>query len=187
MFNELVKNHNVQKSDKLIAFLASLCLFLSAIEYIIPKPLPFMRLGLANMPIIIALYLLKPKQVFFLVFLKVLGQGFISGTLFSYIFLFSLSGSFASCFVMLISKTIGKKYIGPIGVSILGSLANAGIQLVMADLLLFGDATRYIAPILTVNASLTGFLLGLFTSHFLQKSLWFSQLVDCNTKDCSNA
>ncbi|MDR1230490.1 MAG: heptaprenyl diphosphate synthase, partial [Spirochaetaceae bacterium] len=33
---------------KTAALLGAFCLFLSSIEYMIPKPLPFMRLGIAN-------------------------------------------------------------------------------------------------------------------------------------------
>ncbi len=139
VLNTIVKINTKTDTDKLIAFLASLCLFLSAIEYVIPKPLPFMRLGLANMPIIIGILVLRPKHLFFLVLLKVIGQGFITGTFFSYIFLFSLAGSFASACIMLAASKMFKNNIGPIGISLLGSLANAFSQIVLSDMLLFGD------------------------------------------------
>ena len=84
-----MQNPDTINRRNLIAFFASLCLFLSAVEYVIPKPLPFMRLGLANMPLVLALYVFGAKEILLLVLLKILGQGFITGTLFSYIFLFS--------------------------------------------------------------------------------------------------
>ena len=90
-----MQNPDTINRRNLIAFFASLCLFLSAVEYVIPKPLPFMRLGLANMPLVLALYVFGAKEILLLVLLKILGQGFITGTLFSYIFLFSAAGSFA--------------------------------------------------------------------------------------------
>ena len=40
---------------KTIAILGAFCLFLSAIEYMIPKPMPFMRIGLTNVPLLLAL------------------------------------------------------------------------------------------------------------------------------------
>ncbi len=172
MFNECVNKFN-NSNDKLIAFLASLCLFLSAVEFVIPKPLPFMRLGLANVPIILSLYLLKPKQIFFLMLLKVIGQGFISGTVFSYIFLFSLVGTFTSGCTMLIAHRTGKHYIGPVGICLLGSLANAASQIVLSDWVLFGESAQYIAPILIINASITGLALGIITAKFIDTSKWF--------------
>src|SRR5574344_1424039 len=86
-----------------ISFFAALCLFLSAVEYAIPKPLPFLRLGLANLPILLAIKKMKRRDVIVLILLKILGQSFISGTLFSYIFVFSAAGSFASGLMMMIT------------------------------------------------------------------------------------
>lgn len=165
---------STKNNDRLIAFLASLCLFLSAIEYVIPKPLPFMRLGLANMPIIIALYLLKPKELLFLVVLKVVGQGFITGTFFSYIFLFSAAGSFSAGLAMLCIHRVGKTAVSAVGISLVGSLANTLAQIIMSRIMLFGEAVRYIAPVLLISGVITGLLLGLFTAQFMQASKWFS-------------
>ena len=74
-----------------LAFLSAMCLFLSAVEYAVPKPLPFMRLGLANLPVIIAVKKWRFKSVVLLIALKVAGQALLSGTLFSYIFIFGCS------------------------------------------------------------------------------------------------
>ena len=35
--------------QRLVALAAAVCLFLASIEYLIPKPLPFLRIGLANL------------------------------------------------------------------------------------------------------------------------------------------
>ncbi|MFW6338510.1 MAG: Gx transporter family protein, partial [Alkalispirochaetaceae bacterium] len=104
---------------ELIAFLGAVSLFFSTIEYIIPKPVPFFRLGLANLPIIVTLPFFKPKHTLLLVLLKVLGQGLINGTLASYVFFFSLAGSFASAFAMLAAHRLGGRWISLIGVSVL--------------------------------------------------------------------
>ena len=86
-------------------------MFLSMIEYAIPKPIPFMRLGIANMGIMLSLYVLPIRQVLFLTLIKVFLQALISGTFFSYIFIFSFVGSFASVFAMLLSKNIFMKEV----------------------------------------------------------------------------
>ncbi len=41
-----------------IAFFSALCFFLSAVEYAVPKPLPFFKIGFANLPILISLSVL---------------------------------------------------------------------------------------------------------------------------------
>ena len=80
----LIDGRESSKKLDATALLGALSLFLSTLEYLIPKPLPFIRLGLANLPILIALFLLPPKFIFLLIGLKILGQGLVNGTLFSY-------------------------------------------------------------------------------------------------------
>ncbi len=160
-----------------IAFFAALCLFLSGIEYAIPKPLPFLRLGLANLPVILSLFVMKRRDTLWLILLKILGQGIITGTLFSYVFLFSAAGSFASGLTMLALYPLCKKSLSLVGLSLTGALANNLAQLAMARLILFGTNTRYIAPLLLITGLVTGLLLGLFTEYFCRKSRWFAQIL----------
>ena len=64
-----------QTTDKkLLPFLAALCLFLAAVEYAVPKPLPFLRLGLANLPVIVALFVMPTRDIYKLILLKIIGQ-----------------------------------------------------------------------------------------------------------------
>ena len=65
------------------ALLAAFCFFLSAIEYMLPKPMPFMRLGIANLPILLAVDLLPFKWFRVLAAAKVVGMRIVSGSLFS--------------------------------------------------------------------------------------------------------
>lgn len=180
--------------NKLISFLAALCLFLSAIENAIPKPLPFLRLGLANLPIVLSLYLLPRRKLLLLVLFKIVAQGMISGTLFSYIFLFSAGGSFASAIAMMAicgifgihaQKNINCSnvdnerklfFISAVGISLFGSLASTFAQLALARFFLFGENTKYIAPILLISGLVTGFALGMFAELFMQKSRWFREI-----------
>jgi len=161
---------------KLLPFLAALCLFLAAVEYAIPKPLPFLRLGLANLPVIVGLFILPNRDIYKLILLKVIGQALITGTLFSYIFLFSAAGSVASGLAMLGVHRLFKNRISCIGLSLAGAAANNIAQLVVAYFVLFGDATRYIAPILLISGAATGLILGIFTQMFIEKSKWFRSL-----------
>ena len=166
---------NKKEEEKLVAFFAALCLFLSTIEYAIPKPLPFLRLGLANLPILLALPLLNLKQVSLIVVLKILGQSLISGTLFSYVFLFSAAGSLASAMGMTIFYYLFKKknLISFVGLSLIGSLFNNFAQLIVARYILFGNGSRLIAPILLCMGTITGSLLGIFAEYFVSKSNWY--------------
>lgn len=160
------------ETERLLALLAALCMFLSLIEYLIPKPLPFIRLGLANLPILISLSFLSVRESFLLVLLKIFGQGLVNGTLFSYIFLFSLGGSLAAGFLMITAYHALKDYISLLGVSILGALGNNLIQILLARQIIFGKAALLMAPPFLIAGLLTSSLLGLFAIRFTESSEW---------------
>ena len=131
----------------IVALLGAFCLFLSAIEYLIPKPLPFMRIGIANLPIMLALDLLPAPFFFLLVAIKVLGQGLITGSLFSYIFIFSLLGSFASAAAMFaLRRGFGARRIGYVGTGTAGAVVSNLTQILLARFFVFGESAKFIAP-----------------------------------------
>lgn len=167
----------VKKDTFQICFLAACCLFLSTVEYAVPKPLPFMRLGLANLPVLLSVKKLRARGTLALTACKVLVQALVGGTMFSYIFVFSVAGSFASCLaVLLLYRLCGKSgSISFIGLSLAGSLANNAAQLFCARLMLFGGNTRYIAPLLLGVGLVTGLLLGVFANLFAHASRWYAE------------
>ena len=147
------------------------------IEYAIPKPLPFMRLGIANMGIMLALYVLPIRQVLFLTLIKVLLQALISGTFFSYIFLFSFFGSFSSVFAMILCKNLFKSKISFLGICLSGALANNLCQILLSYLMIFRSSTSYIAPILLISGFISSLVLGIFTQNFAKNSIWYDSLI----------
>ena len=163
---------------KRIAILAGLAFLLSAVEYTIPKPLPFIRLGLANIPILIAVACFPVSHVLLLVFLKIIGQGLIQGTLFSYTFLLSAAGSFAAGSVMILMFTLGGKKISLIGVSIAGALVSNMIQLYLAGILFAGAAVVLIGPPFLILGLASSTILGLLTQRFVTSSTWIDRVRD---------
>jgi len=160
----------------LIAFMGALCLFFSTIEYLFPKPFPFFRLGLANLPILLALDLFSPGYVLLLVLLKVVGQGLVSGTLASYVFLFSIAGSFASAIVMLAVHRAGQRWITLIGVSLFGSLASNIVQVTLSVTFIFGQSAWVIAPPFLGLGVASGLVVGMFAQRFRARSTWFASM-----------
>lgn len=154
-----------------LPFFASLCLFLSSIEYAVPKPLPFMRLGLANLPVIFAVKSFRFRDILLLITLKVLLSSFISGTMFSYVFLFSAAGSLASglavFFLYSCLKRFGiDRHISNLGLCLAGALANNAAQIAVARALIFGRQAYVIAPLLLVSGLVSGLALGIFANKF---------------------
>jgi heptaprenyl diphosphate synthase len=167
--------HRTKMNVEFVALLAAFALFLSTVEYMIPKPIPFMRIGLANLPLIIGLGVLTYREYFLLALLKVIGQGLISGTLFSYIGLFSLGGTLASSTVMLLLFIVFKEKISLLGISIAGATASNVVQIELARLVLFGSAARFIAPPFLIAGLITSILLGLFANRFVATSSWYKK------------
>ena len=169
------QNHSHHPQSRL-ALLGSLCLFLSALEYLIPKPLPFMRIGLANLPLLVALDIFGPKEFFLLALLKVLGQGIIGGGLFSYAFVFSLAGTFASATLMyFLRRLFGKKLLGFAGLGCAGAMASNGVQLILARYFVFGASLRYLVPPFLASGFVTGIVLGIVCEYFCRHSRWYAQ------------
>ncbi len=164
---------NSQRLDR-VALFAALSLFLSIIELVIPKPIPFFRLGLANLPLLIALTLFTRREFVLLVLLKVFGQGIVSGTLFSYVFLFSASGSFSSGAVMLLLRRWYPKRISLVGIGVVGAFASNSAQLLFASLYIFGQSTWLIAPLFLLIGTISGIILGAIAGYLLQHSRWLA-------------
>ncbi len=159
-----------------VAFLAGLCLFFSTIEYLFPKPLPFFRLGLANLPILISLEFFAPGYVFLLVLLKVLGQGLVNGTLASYVFLFSLAGSFSSVIVMLSVRRMFGRHISLVGISLFGAVASNVVQILLSVNFIFGLTAWVIAPIFMTLGTGSGLFVGMFAERFRTQSRWLETM-----------
>ena len=161
---------------EIVAFLGALCLFLSAVEYLIPKPLPFLRLGLANLPLLLGLGFLRPADLAAVLLLKVLGQGLVNGTLASYVFLFSFAGSAASLAAMTVMARLGRRRVSLVGVSLSGALASALVQLALSLAFVFGASARPIAPLSLGSALAAGLLMGIFAERFSRTSQWLAAL-----------
>ena len=156
------------------ALLAAFCFFLSAIEYMLPKPLPFMRLGIANLPILLAVDLLPFNWFLVLAAAKVVGMSIVSGTLFSYVALFSLAGTMVAALVMRGVRRAGGRAVSLVGVSIAGAVTSNAMQMLIARYVIFGEVAWLIAPLFLVTGLITGTLMGFFAEFFVEHSNWYS-------------
>jgi heptaprenyl diphosphate synthase len=166
----------LDERQRQVALLAAVALFLATVEHVIPKPVPFLKLGLANLPVLVALTVLRPREIFTLVTLKIAGQGLVQGTLFSYIVLFSTAGSLASAATMLLLHRGLGRHVSLVGISIMGALASNLAQIASARLLIFGESAWLIAPAFLITGTVSALLLGLFAERFVRRSRWLRAL-----------
>jgi heptaprenyl diphosphate synthase len=135
-----------------------------------------MRIGLANLPLLLGLEILSPENFVLLVLIKVLGQGIVSGALFSYVFLFSLAGTFCSAALMFSLRRLLGKRIGFAGMGTAGAFLSNAVQLLLARFFVFGVNVAYLVPPFLVSGVVTGFTLGLFCENFCARSLWYEKV-----------
>ena len=135
-----------------------LALIFSYVETLIPINfgIPGIKLGLANLIIIIALYKMSVKEAYVLSVVRVVLAGFIFGNLFSIIY--SLAGGLLSLLVMFLLKKTDK--LSCISVSIAGGIFHNIGQLIIATILVDNYYVLYYVPVLMVACFITGACIG---------------------------
>ncbi len=145
----------------------ALALIFSYIETLIPFHfgIPGIKLGLANLLIVIFLYKRNAKEALLLSVVRIVLAGFMFGSLFS--ILYSLAGGLLSLFVMNLLKNSGKFSV--MGVSIAGGVSHNLGQLVVAMAAVETYRVGYYFPVLLVAGMLTGLLIGMIANEVLKR------------------
>lgn len=149
----------------------ALALIFSYVETLIPISfgIPGVKLGLANLIIVAALYKMALKEAYLLSVVRVLLAGFLFGNYFS--ILYSLSGALLSLSVMALLKKNGGFSV--IGVSIAGGVFHNIGQLFVAMLAVETFQVAYYVPVLLVAGLLTGLVIGILAQELLRRLTWW--------------
>lgn len=138
---------------------AALAILMGYVEMLIPVPVPIpgVKLGLANVIIIIMMYFMDTKSAFFISLIRVV----LSGLLFAGFagLLYSLAGAMLSFAVMALLKKTDKFSI--VGVSIAGGVFHNVGQIIVAALAVENVKMAYYLPFLLVSGVVTGMLIGI--------------------------
>lgn len=141
--------------------LLTIALILSYIESLIPFGfgIPGIKLGLANMAVVLCMYCLGTKEALLLNVMRILLAGFMFGNLYSIIY--SLAGGMLSFLIMWLAKRINFWSVG--GVSVLGGVCHNIGQIFIAAFVVKTAGVFYYIPYLMIAGVLTGWLIGLIT------------------------
>lgn len=138
----------LSQNKKRIAYLSALTLLFSYAELLLPRFLPFFRLGLGNIAILLS-FSLDPLSFILLTIIKAVASCLMSGTLFSPFFLISFVQSVVSgLFMYGIVKLFRGRLISVYGVSILGSACSAVIQIWLSSLYLGEGTNALLGPMI---------------------------------------
>ena len=162
-----VKRSPVQRVTR-AALLASLGLLLSWLEHLfIPSiAVPGVKLGLANLASLLALYALSPLDALAVSVARVLLSGFLFGSLTS--LAYALSGALLSLLGMCLLKRAPVFSI--VGVSAAGGCLHNAAQLAVAALMVAGSGILAYLPVLIIAGTLTGTVNGLLANLVLTRA-----------------
>lgn len=153
-----------------LSMLLALSVALNIIETFVPLfngIIPGLKLGLANIVILISLYIYGFNDTLLLSILRVFIVGILRTGLFSMSFFFSLSGAILSICMMFVAKKVSKLSI--IGISIVGSLSHTIGQILIAVIFYNINMIYYMALSLILSIP-TGIIIG-FLAKEVKKTL----------------
>ena len=151
----------------------SLALILSYVETLIPISfgIPGIKLGLANLVIVIVLYTYGGKEAFLLSVTRILLSGFLFGNL--SMILYSMAGGVFSLAIMVLLRRTGGFSIQ--GVSIAGGVFHNIGQLLLAMMIVETYQVWYYFPVLLVSGLVTGLLIGIVSSEVLKRTAFLKK------------
>lgn len=150
-----------------MALFTALAMIFSYLEFLLPIPLPFpgIKLGLANLAIVVPLYLWGFFPALAISLLRLFLVGITFGSLAT--ILYSLFGALLSLTVMAGLKKWN--LFSVTGVSIAGGVCHNIGQLVAAALIVENTRLFYYLPVLLAAGALTGFAIGAVSAQVLKR------------------
>ncbi len=145
----------------------ALAMILSYVETLIPVSIgiPGVKLGLANLVVLVAFYSLGAVDAFFISLVRILLNAFTFGSMAA--LAFSAAGALLSYLMMLLC--IRKKIFGKVGVSVTGGVSHNIGQLLVASFVLENTAVFTYFPVLLLSGTVTGALLGLLGAQIVTR------------------
>ena len=145
----------------LVGILTALTIVIAIAESFIPSiGIPGVKLGLANIVILVILYELGILEAVVVNLLRVLVVGLVRGNIVSMGFLMSLTGAIMSLGIMILFYLLIKRF-SIIGVSVIGSVFHVTGQVLIAMIFLESIYVLYYLPIIAISAIITGVFVGI--------------------------
>lgn len=149
----------MSKKVAVYGMLVALAFLLSYVETLIPFSfaIPGIKLGLANLVVITALYCLGEKGAFVISIVRIVLTGLTFTSL--SVMLYGLGGGLLSFLCMVPAKRLTS--LGITGVSVLGGVAHNLGQLLVAALVVRTGSLMYYFPALLAAGTVAGALIGI--------------------------
>ena len=155
------------KQLTLLAMLLSLALVLSIAESFIPFGIPGLKLGLANMVILLAIHYFGFWIALGIDILRVIISSIAVGTFFAMGFWMSFAGATLSFFTMYIFYR-WLKIFTPVGTSVAGAYTHALAQILVGVFYLGSWGVFYYFPVMAIASLITGTFNGFIVEMILR-------------------
>lgn len=144
------------------ALLLAVAAVLGFVESTLLPPIPIagLRLGIANLAVVVAFFRLGPRRAVMVSLGRVAFVGLATGTLASPVGYMSIAGALASWSVMALLWRAGERF-SPVGWSVAGSAAHVLGQLAVASVLIGSSALVTLVPLSLALSLPTGLAIGL--------------------------
>jgi len=144
----------------LLGVLLAVTIVIAILESFIPSfTIPGIKLGFANIVILVTLYEVGILEAVFINVVRVFVVSFVRGTFMSMGFFMSLAGAFMSLGIMILLVLLIKKF-SIIGVSVLGALFHVTGQILIAMIYMGSAYVVFYLPIIALSAVITGVIVG---------------------------
>jgi len=173
----------MQLQDKYrIAILSAYALALHGFESLIPMPIPWIRVGLANIITVTTFILFGFRAAMMVTLVRVFIASLLTGSFLGPGFILSLGGGVSGILAMGFVLSLFPGLFGPVGLSLIGALFHNLAQLFLAYILFIQkiEPVLIITPVLMLIGTVTGLVNGL-VADLLVKGLKNSEVSIQNT------
>ena len=169
----------------LMSILLCLALIIFAIEAQLPPiaPIPGIKLGLANVINLMALYMLGRRESFIILILRIVLSSIFAGNFTG--FMYSISGGII-CFLFMSVMSLFIKENRMWVVSVFGAIGHNIGQIIIACFIMGTFQIIWYLPVLIISAVVTGFFTGL-TAQITFKHLRKTGIISKITEDKNHA
>lgn len=163
----------MSKKISLLALFTAFAVVLGYVESFIPSiGIPGVKLGLANLSVILALYFLGYYQGIVISLIRILIIGMFFGNLFS--ILFSIAGAVVSYGIMALLRKTNK--VSMVTVGIFGGVFHNIGQMIVAIFVVDTYQVIYYLPVLIISGIVTGAVIGIVSNIIYTRTRSFIKI-----------
>ena len=145
----------------LFGLFIAIATILFSVESLIPIPMPWFRIGLANIITLLVLIWWGFRYASVVLILRILIGSMLIGKLFQPAFFLSLTGGISSLLAMSLAFRLYPKYLGLIGVSVMGAVSHNLAQIILTYFIYIRHSNIFsFIPFYILAAIVTGCFIG---------------------------